>query len=187
MRYPLDVISHYGYKFLDRDWKGRLHPGVDLNSAPGNQDLGTPIKCIADGVVRFTGYNYKAGWGGCVSIFHKQYGVWSLYFHVEKIRVKAGQVVREGEKIAEMGNCKGLYTAHLHFEIRHRPIGNVWFYPPKHWKVNDVLKYYTDPIKFIEAHKKEKKEVEKIVNLKEVDRLLEIAINNIIEARKRLK
>ena len=187
MRYPLDVISHYGYKFLDRDWKGRLHPGVDLNSAPGNQDLGTPIKAIADGIIRFVGYNYKAGWGGCVSIFHKQYKVWSLYFHVEKIRVKTGQIVKEGEKIAEMGNCKGLYTAHLHFEIRHRAIGNVWFYPPRHWTKQDVLRYYTNPVAFIETHRKKTQEVKKSNVLKEVDKLLEIAIQNIIEARKKLK
>ena len=33
--------------------------------------------------------------------------------------VKKGDVVKRGQKIGTMGNNRGMYAAHLHFEIRH--------------------------------------------------------------------
>ena len=41
--------------------------------------------------------------------------VWSL----EDDDGKVGDVVKRGQQIGTMGNNRGMYAAHLHFEIRH--------------------------------------------------------------------
>jgi murein DD-endopeptidase MepM/ murein hydrolase activator NlpD len=33
--------------------------------------------------------------------------------------VKVGQVVKRGDKVGTIGTNRGMYAAHLHFEIRH--------------------------------------------------------------------
>ncbi|MGY8687330.1 MAG: M23 family metallopeptidase, partial [Verrucomicrobiales bacterium] len=67
----------------------------------------------------------RKGWGNCVIVRHAfrdaegkiQY-VDSQYGHLLKRHVKLHDRVRRGQQIGEMGSNRGMYAAHLHFEMR---------------------------------------------------------------------
>ena len=62
----------------------------------------------------------KAGWGsgyGYVVYINHEDGRQTRYGHLSKILVKAGQTVKQGEKIALSGNTGVTTGPHLHFEI----------------------------------------------------------------------
>jgi murein DD-endopeptidase MepM/ murein hydrolase activator NlpD len=87
-----------------------FHLGEDI-AAP----TGTEIQATNDGVVRLAGmYPIK---GGLTVIDHGA-GVTSRYYHQSALRVEAGDVVRRGQVIGEVGST-GLSTGpHLHWEMR---------------------------------------------------------------------
>ena len=97
------VTSCYGARW------GTMHQGVDI-AAP----IGTPIYVPEDGVVLQAGA--ASGFGQAVYVQHGD-GQITLYGHVNQFFVSAGQVVRAGDHIADVGN-KGQSTGpHLHFEV----------------------------------------------------------------------
>ena len=97
------VTSCYGPRW------GTMHQGVDI-AAP----IGTPIYVPQDGVVLQAGP--ASGFGQAVYVQHGD-GQITLYGHVNQFFVSAGQVVRAGDHIADVGN-KGQSTGpHLHFEV----------------------------------------------------------------------
>lgn len=96
-----------------RDPKGRgisMHDGVDI-AAP----RGTAIYTTADGVVTFSGRQH--GYGIVVKIRHA-FGFETVYAHLSRARVKVGQRVTRGDRIADMGNTGRSTGTHLHYEIR---------------------------------------------------------------------
>ena len=90
---------------------GRLsmHDGVDF-AAP----RGTPIFAAAGGVV--TTAEFNASFGNSVVIDHGD-RLSTLYAHLNASFVKAGDIVRKGQKIAEVGNTGRSTGSHLHFEV----------------------------------------------------------------------
>jgi hypothetical protein len=88
---------------------GTLHAGIDL-AAP----IGTPEYAAMDGVVLEAGP--ASGFGLAVYIQHENGDV-TVYGHMEKILVQAGQVVKAGETIALLGNRGQSTGPHLHFEV----------------------------------------------------------------------
>ncbi len=97
------VTSCYGPRW------GTMHQGVDI-AAP----IGTPIYVPQDGVVLQAGP--ASGFGQAVYVQHGD-GQITVYGHVNQFFVGAGQVVRAGDHIADVGN-KGQSTGpHLHFEV----------------------------------------------------------------------
>lgn len=96
--------SPYGYRW------GRLHAGVDL-AGP----VGMRIHAPADGVV--TDAQWENGYGNVIKIRH-DFGVSTVYGHLSKIRVKAGQKISRGEWIGDSGNTGRSTGPHLHYEIR---------------------------------------------------------------------
>ena len=151
MRYPV--------KYFKRDWKVEeggwdswrktyFHGGADINlKTGGNTDLGEPLLAIADGVVTYVGHG-TTGFGNHFFVKHEgAWGtVWSHYAHCDKIFLKEGETVDEGQHIANLGNSGNSSAAHLHFEIRKKAFG-----------INSVAKtraelndYLYDPIPFIE-------------------------------------
>lgn len=99
------ITSRYGPRW------GSTHKGLDI-AGP----VGTPIAAAAGGTVISSGWdNY--GYGYCIKIDHGN-GVVTLYAHCDKLYVKSGQVVSQGEAIATMGNTGRSTGPHLHLEIR---------------------------------------------------------------------
>lgn len=100
------ISSGFGYRI--RPFTS-FHYGVDLAGPPA-----TPIMVTADGVVRQTGW--VSGYGQAVLVDHG-FGYSTLYGHLSNIRVKAGDSVKRGQFIADMGTT-GLSTGvHLHYEV----------------------------------------------------------------------
>ncbi|MEQ8753872.1 MAG: peptidoglycan DD-metalloendopeptidase family protein [Coleofasciculus sp. G1-WW12-02] len=98
------LTSGYG-----RRW-GRMHRGIDI-AAP----IGTPIVAAAPGVVVTAGWN-SGGYGKLVEIKHPD-GSLTLYAHNNRILVRRGQEVDQGQQISEMGSTGYSTGPHLHFEV----------------------------------------------------------------------
>ena len=88
---------------------GAMHWGIDL-AAP----LGTPEYAAVDGVVLKSGP--ASGFGQAIYIQGTDGDV-TVYGHMEKLLVQAGQVVKAGDPIALMGSEGGSTGSHLHFEV----------------------------------------------------------------------
>ncbi|MBR1691625.1 MAG: M23 family metallopeptidase [Lachnospiraceae bacterium] len=91
-----------------RRW-GRMHKGVDWATP-----VGTAVMASSGGTVA------KAGWGsgyGYVIYINHADGRQTRYGHLSKILVKAGQTVKQGQKIALSGNTGRSTGPHVHFEI----------------------------------------------------------------------
>ena len=102
--------SGFGYR---RDPKGggiRMHSGTDFAGARG-----TPIIAAGDGVVTKAGWH--AGYGKTVIIRH-DFGIETLYAHLNEIRVREGQTVSRGMRIGDMGTTGRSTGVHLHYEVR---------------------------------------------------------------------
>lgn len=86
------------------------HYGIDIHAPKG-----APIVAAANGVVRSA--RWRTGFGYTVEINHG-FGLSTLYAHASKLLVKAGQKVRRGDVVAQVGST-GISTApHLHYEVR---------------------------------------------------------------------
>jgi murein DD-endopeptidase MepM/ murein hydrolase activator NlpD len=92
------------------------HSGFDITNAEG-----TPIQATADGVVE------EAGWldryGNAVVIRHST-ELKTLYAHMSRLDVKAGQTVSRGDILGAMGRTGNATGVHLHYEVRRndRPV-----------------------------------------------------------------
>lgn len=89
---------------------GAANKGLDI---AGNQ--GAIVRAAAGGRVVYQGSGLR-GYGQLIIIKHNDEFL-SAYAHNDKIYVKEGDVVKRGEKIAEMGSS-GTDRTKLHFEIR---------------------------------------------------------------------
>ena len=104
------ISSGFGYRldpFGRRSTK--RHNGVDFAGKPDS-----PIVVTADGVVRHAGW--VPSYGQAILVDHG-FGYSTLYAHTTLIRVKAGDVVKRGDKIATMGSSGRSTGTHLHYEV----------------------------------------------------------------------
>ncbi len=112
------LSSPFGYREHPVDGEERFHYGIDIAA-----DEGTAIKCFADGVVTVSGES--TSYGKYLMVAHKS-GYATLYAHCSKLLVASGTKVREGEKIAEVGETGIATGPHLHFELHQ---GNIYLDP----------------------------------------------------------
>lgn len=84
--------------------------GVDIAGS-----MGQAVVAAAGGKVMYAGSGIR-GYGNLIIVKHDN-NLLSAYAHNSKILVKEGQNVKQGEKIAEMGNSDSS-SVKLHFEIR---------------------------------------------------------------------
>ncbi|MBD2188120.1 peptidoglycan DD-metalloendopeptidase family protein [Pseudanabaena mucicola] len=105
------ISSGFGWRVHPITGERRLHKGVDF-AAP----TGTPIFAAADGVVTDAGWT-DGGYGNIVELRHAD-GTLTLYAHTNQVYVAKGQMVRQGQPIAEVGTTGRSTGPHLHFEIQ---------------------------------------------------------------------
>lgn len=118
LRWPLPedtrLTSLFGdrrtYVYSDGSEAPAIHSGLDL-AAP----VGTAVHSSGRGVVRMAADRIVTG--KTVVIEHLP-GVYSLYYHLDEMRVAVGEIVDVGRVLGTVG-ASGLATGpHLHWEIR---------------------------------------------------------------------
>jgi murein DD-endopeptidase MepM/ murein hydrolase activator NlpD len=156
--YPVGKPDGKGY-YVARGLRLRapMHFGEDWNGlSGGDTDMGDPIYSIADGVVMFS-YDCQGGWGNVILLRHAyrdpQTGQVrfcdSQYAHLLQRNVKVGETVKRGQQIGTLGSNRGMYAAHLHFEIRHNiTIGMI------RESVPSTMEHWADPRIFITKYRK---------------------------------
>ena len=90
------------------------HDGIDF-AAP----IGTPIHAAAGGVVLLA--EAHPVWGKVVEIDHGN-DLSTRYAHASKLIVAAGDLVKRGQKIAEVGTTGRSTGPHLHFEVHNKGV-----------------------------------------------------------------
>ncbi len=110
--WPVPGYSRISSPFGPRTLWGRYdyHLGIDI-PAPA----GTDIIASAAGEVLEAKYHYSYGY--YILIDHGD-GYATLYAHNSQLLVSAGQIVEQGQHIAEMGTTGSSSGNHLHFEVR---------------------------------------------------------------------
>jgi lipoprotein NlpD len=93
---------------------GKNNKGLDIAGS-----LGDPIVASADGRVVYVGGELR-GYGNMVIVKHNETYL-TAYAHAQNILVKEKDVVRQGQKIAEMGSS-GADRVKLHFELRRQGV-----------------------------------------------------------------
>lgn len=159
-----DASSYYKARGLRL--RSPVHFGEDWNGkGGGDSDLHDPIYACGNGVVTFA-HDVRGGWGRVIILRHayrdpksgKIKFCDSLYGHNRTMLVKVGDKVKKGQQISTMGNNRGMYMAHLHFEIRHNiSIGM------HRSGVGRTLDNWADPTDFIKKYRTLKKEKSKVV------------------------
>jgi murein DD-endopeptidase MepM/ murein hydrolase activator NlpD len=89
---------------------GRMHEGMDFGAPTG-----TPIYASDGG--KIIKANYWSGHGLCVEVDHGN-GVITRYSHCSAVHVSIGDLVYQGQHIADVGNTGHSFGSHLHFEVR---------------------------------------------------------------------
>jgi murein DD-endopeptidase MepM/ murein hydrolase activator NlpD len=127
---PVYITQHYGAKspaYLT------YHHGTDFRIRNVPQKA---IKCVSDGIVQTVhistaepwytngvkNENYGKGspYGVHITVYHKIDGevYYTLYGHLERAFVNAGDEVKAGQIIAQGGSTGKSTADHLHFELR---------------------------------------------------------------------
>lgn len=108
--YPTEgrLSSPYGYRIHPIRKTKTFHAGIDLAN-----NYGTPIVASHSGTVIFSGT--LGGYGYAIKI--QEGNKTTLYGHCDKLLVKQGQKVKQGDRIANMGSSGNSTGPHLHFEI----------------------------------------------------------------------
>jgi len=104
-------------------WMSGWHQGVDFG-----EPLGAPVLAVADGIVVSVGKQGPNLGSFSPTIKHKFRfkTYYCTYAHVRKSFVKAGDVVKMGQVIAEVGVEGNAHSgSHLHFEAQPTPFWQV--------------------------------------------------------------
>lgn len=104
------VASGFGYRTDPFTKARKMHEGMDFTSATG-----TPIYATGDGVVK-SADNSLSGYGNHIEINHG-FGYLTLYGHLSKYNVRAGQRVKRGDIIGYVGSTGRSEAPHLHYEV----------------------------------------------------------------------
>ncbi len=103
------LSSDFGRRKAPTKGASSYHKGIDWATPTG-----TAVYASCGGTVA------KAGWGsgyGYVVYINHEDGRQTRYAHLSKVLVKAGETVKQGERIALSGNTGVSSGPHLHFEI----------------------------------------------------------------------
>jgi len=91
-------------------FNGKSSKGIDIAGSAGD-----PVLAAADGRVVYAGGQLR-GYGNMLIVKHNETFI-TAYAHNQALLVKENDIVRQGQKIAEMGKSEA-DRVKLHFEIR---------------------------------------------------------------------
>lgn len=105
-----------GFGYTRKTRKSLRHDGIDIGA-----QVGTPIRSVNDGIVAYSD-NGVSGYGNMVMVIHADATV-SFYCHNRANYVFAGQQVKRGQVLGEVGLTGITRGPHLHFEwhVKGRP------------------------------------------------------------------
>lgn len=103
------VGSRFGWRVDPITGQSALHTGLDFPAS-----VGTDILAAAGGVV--VTQQFHPEYGNMIEIDHGNQLV-TRYAHTSRTFVKQGDIVRRGQKIAEIGTTGRSTGPHLHFEV----------------------------------------------------------------------
>lgn len=111
---PVRRTSFFGdnrvYRYATGGTDTAYHYGIDYGVP-----IGTPVYAISDGRVVMAEKRISTGYTLVIEHFP---GLYSLYYHLDRLLTTTGEQVRTGSLIAHSGNT-GLSTGpHLHLEVR---------------------------------------------------------------------
>lgn len=101
--------SVFGWRIDPFTGRSALHTGLDFQADPG-----VPILAAAGGVV--VTQELHAAYGNMVEVDHGN-DLITRYAHASKVFVKKGDLIKRGQKIAEVGTTGRSTGPHLHFEV----------------------------------------------------------------------
>lgn len=103
--------------------KGVINKGLNIAASEG-----TPVHAAADGEIVYAGSGLL-GYGNLIIIKHSSQYL-SAYAHNSRLLVKEKEQVKQGEKIAEVGDS-GTVRSMLHFEVRKdgKPVNPMLYLP----------------------------------------------------------
>ncbi|MBH1986761.1 MAG: M23 family metallopeptidase [Burkholderiales bacterium] len=104
------VTSGFAMRFhpIHRTW--RAHLGVDFGAPTG-----TPVRTVGEGQVSFSGW--QNGYGNVVHVLHSGNRT-TVYAHLNRIDVRRGERVEQGQRIGTVGSTGWATGPHLHFEFK---------------------------------------------------------------------
>ncbi len=111
-RFPADgpITSPFGERMHPIFHTMRMHTGIDIGAG-----YGSAVRAGGDGVVVLAGP--ASGYGNAIVVDHGG-GIATLYGHLSRFAVHAGQRVTAGQTIGAVGNTGNSTGPHLHFEVR---------------------------------------------------------------------
>lgn len=104
------VSSEFGIRNHPIHNRPSLHAGIDLLAPPGRDT----VRAVKAGKVLVAGYH--GNMGNTVLLRHDR-GVETMYGHLDRVLVKDGDTVTEGQPIGTVGNTGQSTGKHLHFEV----------------------------------------------------------------------
>ncbi len=122
-----EMGSAFGWRIDPLSGRSALHTGLDFPA-----HTGTAIFAAAGGLV--VTQEYHPAYGSMVEVDHGN-DLITRYAHASRVLVKKGDLVKRGQKIAEVGTTGRSTGPHLHFEVL-------------------VQGVYQDPQKFLTAGRK---------------------------------
>jgi murein DD-endopeptidase MepM/ murein hydrolase activator NlpD len=125
------MASGFGYRSDPFTKVKKMHEGMDFTAKTG-----TPIYATGDGLVAKSD-NTASGFGNHIVIRHG-FGYETLYAHLSKYKVRAGQRVKRGDVIGYVGSTGRSEGPHLHYEVH------------KDGKVVNPLNFYYGNISAVE-------------------------------------
>lgn len=112
------ITSGFGMREHPITGGWRMHTGIDID-AEGPPDSNSAewdtVVAADDGIV--VASTYMSGYGNAIVIAHDG-SLSTLYGHLSKRYVSAGQVVKRGQPIGMVGTTGASTGTHLHFEVR---------------------------------------------------------------------
>ncbi len=101
--------SSFGWRIDPFTGRSALHTGLDFQA-----DSGTAILAASGGVV--VTQEFHPAYGNMIEVDHGNELV-TRYAHAARVMVKKGDLIKRGQKIAEVGSTGRSTGPHLHFEV----------------------------------------------------------------------